>query len=94
MDGRGSVYYGTQLYDKTDVRVAKIDNVRLRNLSLMYRMPTKILEKIKIQDISLNFQATNLFQIAAKEWRGRDPESGDSNTPIPRTYSLGLNVTF
>ena len=94
LDGRGSVYYGTQLYDKTDVRVAKIDNVRLRNLSLMYRIPTKILEKIKIQDISFNFQATNLFQIAAKEWRGRDPESGDSNTPIPRTYSLGLNVTF
>ena len=90
----GKVYYATQLYDYTDVRVAKTDNLRLRSIGLNYRLPGEITSKLWLQEFSVNFQVTNLFVIKAKEWRGRDPESGDSNIPMPRTYSVGVNVTF
>ena len=91
---QGEMLTAPMLYDYTDVRVAKTDNLRLRSIALNYRLPATITDKLHLQELSLNFQATNLFIIKAKEWRGRDPESGDSNTPLPRTYSLGLNVTF
>ena len=90
----GKVYYATQLDDYTDVRVAKTDNLRLRSIGLNYRLPGEITSKLWLQEFSVNFQVTNLFVIKAKEWRGRDPESGDSNIPMPRTYSVGVNVTF
>ena len=90
----GKVYYATQLYDYTDARVAKTDNLRLRSIGLNYRLPGEITSKLWLQEFSVNFQVTNLFVIKAKEWRGRDPESGDSNIPMPRTYSVGVNVTF
>lgn len=91
---KGDIYNGTELYDYTDMRVAKTDNLRLRSIGLQYRLPNEMTSKLYLQEVSVNFQATNLFVIKAKEWQGRDPESGDSNTPMPRTYSMGINVTF
>lgn len=94
LDGRGSVYEGTRLFDLCDARVAKTDNLRLRSLSVSYLIPDKIIRKLKIQSAMLTFQTQNLFLITAKAWNGRDPESGNSNTPLPKVYTLGLNVSF
>jgi hypothetical protein len=35
---------------------------------------------------------TNLFYIADKRLNGQDPEVNGNNLPIPRTYSLTLNI--
>jgi len=83
-----------QMYDQSDVRVAKTDNIRMRNLNINYVLPRNMLRKTGLESLTLSFQAENLFLIADDRWLGRDPESGGSNTPIPRVYTIGINAGF
>lgn len=85
---------GLQMFDRSSARVAKTDNLRMRSLSLSYLFPEKWTQRAGIQDLMLSFQASNLFLISDKRWHGRDPESGGSNTPLPKSYSLNLNISF
>jgi hypothetical protein len=79
--------------------------VRLKNLRLGYSLPQSILGKIKVQNIRLYVQVTNLFTIT--KYRGLDPEynSGGSNMwegmnlgidqgswPTPREISFGITI--
>jgi hypothetical protein len=81
--------------------------VRLKNLRLGYTLPQSILGKIKVQNIRLYVQVTNLFTIT--KYRGLDPEynSGGNTTnegmnlgidqgswPTPREITIGLNFGF
>lgn len=91
----GTVKKGVELYDYSTARVCSTDNFRLRSLSLSYNFPSELLPRMKLKSLSLRLQANNLFIVADKRWHGFDPELGVSATsPIPRTYSFGLNVTF
>lgn len=91
----GSIIKGVAMYDMSSARVCKTDNVRLRMLSLSYTVPKKFLDKAGINALSFRLQATNLFLIADKRWQGFDPELGQAaTTPIPRTYSFGVNITL
>jgi len=83
-----------EMYDYSSVRVASTDNIRLRNINFSYVFPEALVTKYGMQSLTINFQAENLFIICDKRWQGRDPESGSSNTPIPKIFSLGLNMTF
>ncbi len=83
-----------QMYDYSTARIAKTDNLRLRSLNISYLFPEKITTKLGVQSLMINLQAENLFIICDKRWQGRDPESGGSNTPSPKVFSLGLNMTF
>lgn len=85
---------GISMYDYSDVRVAKTDNIRLGNLNLSYMFPGKIVHKIGAQDMMVSLQATNLFLITDKRWHGRDPETLGSNASLPKTYTLNLNISF
>lgn len=92
---KGSIIKGVAMYDMSTARVCRTDNVRLRMLSLSYNFPKQKLERMKINSLSLRLQATNLFIIADRRWQGFDPELGQSaTTPIPRTYTFGLNITL
>lgn len=71
--------------------------VRFRNLNLAYQLPTTVIGKLKyFSTIRIFAQAQNLYTWT--KWTGFDPE--DSNNiasyeyPLPRTYTLGLQVTF
>ncbi len=83
-----------EMYDYSTARVAKTDNIRLRNINVSYVFPEAIASRYGMQSLVINFQAENLFVICDKRWGGRDPESGSSNSPIPKTFSVGLNITF
>lgn len=93
MDNR-DIVNGISLYDQSDVRVAKTDNLRLGSLSLKYMFPRNIARKIGAQDMMASLQATNLFLITDKRWHGRDPETMGANASLPRTYTLNLMVNF
>ncbi len=64
--------------------------VRLQDLSLSYTIPVNILNRYKIDNMSLYVSGHNLFYIS--NWPGWDPESQTS--PMPRTYTLGLRLTL
>ena len=69
---------------------------KLRNFQLGYNFPSNSLNQLGgMQSLRLYFQGENLAVFTNKDFFGVDPErSNNSSLPIPRTMSLGLNVTF
>lgn len=81
------------MYNYSDIRVAKMDFIKMKMLALSYNFPRKYLESINISQLLLRFQVTNLFTIANKKWNGLDPETR-TNIPSTPTYSFSVNVSF
>lgn len=69
--------------------------LRLKNLQLAYAFPKVWMEKVKLSNLTLFIQGTNLFTISRfKLW---DVEKGDgrgASYPNTASYSLGLNFSF
>lgn len=71
--------------------------LRLRNVSLSYNVDRKVLEQTKLfSGVRVFVQATNLFTWT--KFRGFDPEgtgaTGFFDYPVPRTFTLGFDLTF
>ncbi|PKV50163.1 TonB-linked SusC/RagA family outer membrane protein [Aquimarina sp. MAR_2010_214] len=76
-------------------------NIRLRNVNLSYSLPSKWLEKIEIQKMTLGISANNVWMIKS-HLNGVDPESvyatstnatGFESLSSPTTRSIILNVS-
>lgn len=87
-----------ELYNKSTERVAKGDFIRLKDVALSYTLPQNIAQKFYCNNLRLSFQATNLWLVYAdKKLNGMDPEffaSGGVSLPIPKMYTLTLNIGF
>jgi len=75
--------------------------VRIQDVTLGYNFDDTILNSLKISRLRVYINAKNLYTFT--DWLGPDPENGgsylsvqgsDDLYPIPRTISLGLNVSF
>lgn len=84
------------VYDKT--------NIRLRELSVSYKLPAKLLSNVFISDITFSLVGRNLFFLY-KELDNFDPESSYStnqyaqgmlyyNMPTARSIGFNLNIKF
>ncbi len=71
-------------------RVVNRSFIRLENISVAYTIPADWLNKFKIQNAKV-FATVRNIATWSKEWEYGDPETGSI---APRTYSLGLNLTF
>ncbi len=91
-DGYLSTLYNA--YNYSTARVAKGDFIRMKEISLSYDFPKPWLQPLKLSDLSLKLQATNLFLIYAdSKLNGQDPEffrSGGVASPMPRQFTLTL----
>ena len=81
-------------YDYSDLRVAKSDFLRLRNVTVSYRLPRKWLDSVRLKECTIRFQASNLHVWKSSKWGGLDPETAYANMPIMPSYNLGINVGF
>ncbi|WP_161554519.1 SusC/RagA family TonB-linked outer membrane protein [Sinomicrobium soli] len=82
-------------WDMSDIRVIKGDYLRLSNVTLQYRFPKTWLETFRFSNAFIQFEGNNLFLFADKGLNGYDPETFPRQSlPIPRSYSLSINVTF
>lgn len=99
----GAVTYGTEEKYISSMFLEKGDYLKLKNLSLGYTLPARIASKIKVQNLRVSLNATNLFTLT--KFSGYDPEIAVNQTtgasfatyasmPQARTYSLGLNINF
>ncbi|AVR47140.1 SusC/RagA family TonB-linked outer membrane protein [Christiangramia fulva] len=73
----------------------KGDYLALREITLSYDVPTEELLKDKIQKLSLYVTGSNLHYF--KSYSGDTPEMGGYQAgefPLPRTLTLGLNLTL
>ncbi|MDD2797186.1 MAG: SusC/RagA family TonB-linked outer membrane protein [Bacteroidales bacterium] len=82
-------------YNYSDVRIAKGDYIRLKDISLSYDL--KSLSKyLKINSIQLKLVASNVWLMYAdKKLGGQDPEffrSGGVAMPMPRQFTFSLRV--
>ena len=76
--------------------------LRLRTLTLNYRMPATMQRKLKISRSNIYIRATNLF--TATSFTGYSPEIGASSAidgvidrgvyPVTKAFTLGINATF
>ena len=91
-----SLRYAYNAYNFSDVRIAKGDFVRMKEISLAYDLPKKLFANTPIQTMSVKLQATNLFLIYAdKKLNGQDPEffnAGGVASPMPKQFTLTLKV--
>ncbi|WP_266206130.1 SusC/RagA family TonB-linked outer membrane protein [Pontibacter kalidii] len=77
--------------------------LRIKNLTVGYKLPESILKKLAIQHARIYVSATNLYTFT--DYSGYDPEASSSLdaksfgidnlvTPQPRSFLAGINVSF
>lgn len=71
--------------------------LRVKNIMLAYSFPSRMLQKIHVHGLRLSLICENVATIS--KYSGFDPEVSingidSSRYPIPRTYSVGLNLNF
>ena len=71
--------------------------LRVKNIMLAYSFPGKMLQKINVHGLRIALICENVATIS--KYSGFDPEVSingidSSRYPIPRTYSVGLNLNF
>ena len=83
-------------YNYSDVRTAKGDFIRMKELSLNYDLPQKLIGHVGLRNASVKLQGTNLFLIYAdKKLNGQDPEffnTGGVAVPMAKQFTLTLKV--
>lgn len=88
--------YAYNAYNYSTERIAKGDFIRMKEISLGYEFPKKLVEPFKLNSLSLKLQATNLFLIYAdKKLNGQDPEfynTGGVAVPMPKQFTLTLRL--
>lgn len=90
--------YAYNAYNYSTERIAKGDFIRMKEISVSYSLPAKLLAATHIKRASLKLQATNLFLIYAdKKLNGQDPEfynTGGVASPMPKQFTLTVNLGF
>lgn len=91
--------YPYNAYNYSDLRVARGNFLRLKTISLTYKLPKHLLAKTGfLSNMSLTFAGNNLWLICAdKKLNGQDPEfynTGGVAQPISRQFTIALNVGF
>ena len=90
------ISYAFNAYNRSTARVAKGDFIRMKEISLGYEFPKKLIAPLKLNNLSLKLQATNLFLIYAdKKLNGQDPEffnSGGVAVPMPKQFTMTLRL--
>jgi TonB-linked SusC/RagA family outer membrane protein len=75
--------------------------LKLRNVTIGYTLPKKIVNKAKMTNLRIYFTCDNVFSIYHKSYRGYDTnplglaqDNSGFNYPISRNYLFGINVGF
>ncbi|MDR1675301.1 MAG: TonB-dependent receptor [Tannerella sp.] len=86
----------TKYYGNSDFWLENASFLKLKNISIAYRIPKQI---VKVADIQLSVSAQNLFILT--KYKGMDPEVYSSGAgvdygayPVPRTVTFGAKLDF
>ncbi len=85
LDNTSSLYKSTSAYQDASY-------VRLRNLTIAYNFPEKMLEPLRLEKLRIYVSSNNLFTIT--DYKSYSPEVTPSGYPDNRTFLGGINVTF
>jgi hypothetical protein len=82
------------IYNYSTARVVNGSFLRCNDISLSYNLGEHILKQVGVKSVAIMASVRNPFIIVSKEYKGVDPEVATGNQPIPRVYSMGINVSF
>ncbi len=85
------------MYNKSDLRVASGDFLRLRNVVIRHMLSKSICNKLHVKQLNLRVEGSNLFLVADRKLHGQDPEQvsfGTGTVPLTPGYTLGLDIIF
>lgn len=91
------LYAGTsQTQTSSDYYLFNTSFLKLKSLQIGYTLPKKWIAPAKIQKCRIYVAGENLLTIKDGDFPGVDPEYGNSinSYPMPRMYSVGINLTF
>ena len=67
------------------------DYLRLRYVTLSYKLPDRILQPVGLKNLEIFGDIRNALTFT--KWKGLDPElSGQRDTPLDRTFMIGLKI--
>lgn len=70
--------------------------VRIQDVSLSYNLPATLSNRLRVNNARVFTSVRNLYSF--DKWPGWDPESGNNssghNLPMPRIYTLGVNLSL
>ncbi len=95
---RGGPYEGGQLGVNSDKYLQNAAYFRIKNITIGYSLPKKLIEKLKIDNVRFYATGMNLFTFSPlyknNPDRTVDPEQlGDGNAyPFTKTYAFGIDV--
>jgi TonB-linked SusC/RagA family outer membrane protein len=70
----------------------KADYLKLRNISLAYNMPEKLIQKVKLDNLKLFCTMSNVW--TTTDVKAYGPEQNPGQYPEPRTLLFGINFSF
>ncbi len=93
--GRLTMNYGSEQNGGTNFSnlwLYKADFLKLRNVTLGYSIPTKMLKKVHLKDVRLFLSGENLLTFT--DFPGMDPEFTETLQfyANPKQYSIGVNI--
>ena len=87
-----------ELYNKSDLRVADGDFVRLKSLKIAYKLPQELLKNTRLTGVTASISGYNLWLLYSDDkLNGVDPEffqSGGVSLPLTKSYTFALNFNF
>ncbi len=90
----------TNSYGVSDRLLYKGDYIRLRDITLSYKFPQILLDKISVASLRLYVRGSNIWTWVKDDRLPFDPEAGGTGGTnnfelfIPKTVTFGLNVGF
>ena len=88
--------YAYNAYNYSTERIASGDFVRLKEVSISYDLPKRLVSKLNFSSASLKLQGTNLLLLYAdKKLNGQDPEffnTGGVAVPMAKQFTLTLKL--
>jgi len=80
-------------YRYADINVLSASYAKVRDVTLNYNLPHKLMQSMRIEGISVSVQTAN-FMLWKANKRGIDPEYGRNYIGSKHPVSIGANVSF
>jgi len=104
--GAANLDYSGNRLERCSYMVYDASYVRIKNLTIGYNLPARILNSLSIAQLRLSLSAQNLFTFTDYPWY--NPQANFYNGaagqaqfgvdygsyPLSRTYTFGINLTF
>ena len=87
---------GITAFRNYDFWFKKMNYLRVNSIRLGYNLPEKLAKKLYLANARISAEARNPFVFGSSYKGYFDPESYGNiyNQPLPKTFSVGLDLTF